>query len=81
MWCDANFGELLQPASLSIALLGGVMVLASSTDDFSLVVEAAKKDAGTSLPEIKWTYAKHPDSFKTCLQQMVCIVPLPFLSN
>jgi len=34
MWCNTNWGDLLQPAPLSIALLGSIMVLASSTEDF-----------------------------------------------
>jgi hypothetical protein len=34
IWCNNNWGSLLQPAPLSIALLGSIMVLASSTDDF-----------------------------------------------
>ncbi|KAH7884865.1 hypothetical protein F5I97DRAFT_1511093 [Phlebopus sp. FC_14] len=63
MWCNANWGDLLQPAPLSIALLGSVMVIASSTDDFSLLSKENKN--------IKLTYAKYPTSFKTSLQQMV----------
>jgi hypothetical protein len=39
------------------------MVIASSTKDFSLISEDNKT--------IKFTYAKYPTSFKTCLQQMV----------
>ncbi|KAG8216620.1 hypothetical protein J3R82DRAFT_6808 [Butyriboletus roseoflavus] len=62
MWCNTNWGDLLQPAPLSIALLGSLMVIASSTNDFSLISE--NKSA-------KFTYAKYPTSFKTCLQQMV----------
>ncbi len=34
MWCNANWGDLLQPAPLSIALLGSIMVISASTDDF-----------------------------------------------
>lgn len=34
MWCNTNWGDLLQPAPLSIALLGSLMVIASSTNDF-----------------------------------------------
>jgi hypothetical protein len=72
MWCSTNWGDLLQPAPLAIALLGGVMLIASSTDDFSLLVKPVKpEEGGEPLPEVKWTYAKYPDSFKTCLQQMV----------
>jgi hypothetical protein len=36
MWCNTNWGDLLQPAPLSIALLGSLMVIASSTNDFCL---------------------------------------------
>ncbi|KAF8137146.1 hypothetical protein EV363DRAFT_1534747 [Boletus edulis] len=63
MWCNTNWGDLLQPAPLSIALLGSLMVIASSTNDFSLISEHNKS--------VKFTYAKYPTSFKTCLQQMV----------
>lgn len=34
MWCNTNWGDLLQPAPLSIALLGSLMVISSSTSDF-----------------------------------------------
>ncbi|EMD39269.1 hypothetical protein CERSUDRAFT_122690 [Gelatoporia subvermispora B] len=62
MWCNTNWGDLLQPAPLSIALLGSIFIIASSTDDFSLQTE---DNPG------KWDHAKYPDSFKACLQQMV----------
>ncbi|KAG9311531.1 hypothetical protein JVU11DRAFT_7735 [Chiua virens] len=62
MWCNTNWGDLLQPAPLSIALLGSLMVIASSTNDFSLVSDNKATN---------FTYAKYPTSFKTCLQQMV----------
>ncbi|KAI9458447.1 hypothetical protein HD554DRAFT_1710139 [Boletus coccyginus] len=62
MWCNTNWGDLLQPAPLSIALLGSLMVIASSTNDFSLISENKS---------FKFTHAKYPSSFKTCLQQMV----------
>ncbi|KAJ6462752.1 hypothetical protein C8R47DRAFT_1157968 [Mycena vitilis] len=65
-WCATNWGELLQPAPLSIALLGGILIIASSTDDFSL-----DSKAPVGLPPFQWKYAVHPDSFQTCLQQMV----------
>jgi hypothetical protein len=57
-----------QPAPLSIALLGSVMVLAMSVPDFKLIVERVKDDP--NLP-VQWTYVQRPDSFKSCLQQMV----------
>ncbi|KAF7340559.1 hypothetical protein MSAN_02127400 [Mycena sanguinolenta] len=65
-WCSTNWGELLQPAPLSISLLGSVLIIASSTDDFSL---DSKAPAG--CPPFVWKYALRPDSFKSCLQQMV----------
>ena len=34
MWCNTNWGDLLQPAPLSITLLGSLMIIASSTQDF-----------------------------------------------
>lgn len=34
MWCNTNWGQLLQPAPLSIALLGSVLIIAASTEDF-----------------------------------------------
>ncbi|KAF8647344.1 hypothetical protein AX16_006806 [Volvariella volvacea WC 439] len=64
MWCNTNWGDLLQPAPLSIALLGSVMIISASTDDFSLV------NAEDAVP-YKWQYATHPGSFKACLMQMV----------
>ncbi len=36
MWCSSNWAELLQPAPLSIALLGSVLCIASGTNDFSM---------------------------------------------
>jgi hypothetical protein len=68
MWCNTNWGDLLQPAPLSIALLGSVCVIATSTDDFALTVARIENDPN---PPIEWTYVCSPDSFKTCLQQMV----------
>ncbi|KAJ7234073.1 hypothetical protein C8J57DRAFT_1575490 [Mycena rebaudengoi] len=35
LWCSTNWGALLQPAPLSISLLGAILILASSTADFS----------------------------------------------
>ncbi|KAF8215430.1 hypothetical protein K438DRAFT_1801232, partial [Mycena galopus ATCC 62051] len=35
-WCSTNWGDLLQPAPLSISLLGSILIIASSTNDFSL---------------------------------------------
>ncbi|KAJ6528439.1 hypothetical protein B0H19DRAFT_1333826 [Mycena capillaripes] len=66
LWCSTNWGALLQPAPLSISLLGSILILASSTADFSLDAKAPD-----DAPKYKWQYAKHPDSFKDCLQQMV----------
>ncbi|KAF7369621.1 hypothetical protein MVEN_00292900 [Mycena venus] len=65
-WCTTNWGDLLQPAPLSISLLGSILIIASSTDDFSL---DSKAPAG--CPPFEWKFAQHPDSFKSCLQQMV----------
>ncbi|EIN05300.1 hypothetical protein PUNSTDRAFT_137982 [Punctularia strigosozonata HHB-11173 SS5] len=81
MWCNTNWGDLLQPAPLSISLLGSVMIIASSTDDFSLISDSGDstvpsntttQPASTSAqPQVTWQFAKYPDSFKACLQQMV----------
>ncbi|KAF8175917.1 hypothetical protein K438DRAFT_1979424 [Mycena galopus ATCC 62051] len=65
-WCSTNWGDLLQPAPLSIALLGSILIIASSVDDFSL-----NSKAPPGAPPFVWKYARHPDSFKACLQQMV----------
>ncbi|KAF8132685.1 hypothetical protein K438DRAFT_1998460 [Mycena galopus ATCC 62051] len=65
-WCSTNWGDLLQPAPLSIALLGSILIIASSTDDFSLDTKAP-----AGCPPFPWKYALRPDSFKSCLQQMV----------
>ncbi|KAL0572737.1 hypothetical protein V5O48_009237 [Marasmius crinis-equi] len=65
MWCSTNWGELLQPAPLSIALLGSIIVIAASTDDFSLV------NTSEDAVPYTWKYATHPGSFKACLMQMV----------
>ncbi|KAJ7203378.1 hypothetical protein GGX14DRAFT_570255 [Mycena pura] len=65
-WCSTNWGDLLQPAPLSISLLGSILIIASSTDDFSL-----NSKAPPGCPPFKWNHALHPDSFKSCLQQMV----------
>ncbi|KAJ7359546.1 hypothetical protein DFH08DRAFT_412450 [Mycena albidolilacea] len=65
-WCSTNWGDLLQPAPLSIALLGSILLIASSADDFSL-----DQKAPAGAPPFVWKYARHPDSFKACLQQMV----------
>ncbi|KAK7694431.1 hypothetical protein QCA50_001617 [Cerrena zonata] len=64
MWCNTNWGDLLQPAPLSIALLGSIMVISASTDDFSLI------NTDDPVP-FKWEYARVPGSFKACLMQMV----------
>ncbi|KAI0701082.1 hypothetical protein BC835DRAFT_1265443, partial [Cytidiella melzeri] len=75
MWCNTNWGDLLQPAPLSIALLGSVLVIASSTDDFcscdSLLISCDLTHFGHSSLPYKWQYATHPGSFKACLMQMV----------
>ncbi|CCM02017.1 uncharacterized protein FIBRA_04093 [Fibroporia radiculosa] len=65
-WCNTNWGTLLQPAPLSVALLGSILIMASSTQDFSLIVAKPQ-----GAPDFKWQYAEHPDSFKACLMQMV----------
>ncbi|KAF8145208.1 hypothetical protein K438DRAFT_2028860 [Mycena galopus ATCC 62051] len=64
-WCSTNWGVLLQPAPLSISVLGALLIVASSTDDFSLT------DTASGAPKYQWKFAKDPDSFITCLQQMV----------
>ncbi|KAK7444518.1 hypothetical protein VKT23_015196 [Stygiomarasmius scandens] len=64
MWCSTNWGDLLQPAPLSIALLGSIMIISASTDDFSLV------NTEDAVPYV-WKFATHPGSFKACLMQMV----------
>ncbi|KAI0259446.1 hypothetical protein BC834DRAFT_630515 [Gloeopeniophorella convolvens] len=66
MWCSSNWAELLQPAPLSIALLGSVLCIASGISDFSLL---SQPQGGA--PTFQWKHVKHPDSFKTCLMQMV----------
>ncbi|KAJ7835232.1 hypothetical protein B0H14DRAFT_2590376 [Mycena olivaceomarginata] len=65
LWCSTNWGALLQPAPLSISLLGAILILASSTADFSLI-----DDVPEGAPEYKWQYATRPESFKACLEQM-----------
>ncbi|KAJ7211703.1 hypothetical protein GGX14DRAFT_362543 [Mycena pura] len=72
-WCSTNWGDLLQPAPLSISLLGSILIIASSTDDFSKRADYIGLDSKTppGCPKFTWTYALHPNSFKTCLQQMV----------
>ncbi|KAJ6541350.1 hypothetical protein B0H19DRAFT_958626 [Mycena capillaripes] len=81
-WCSTNWGDLLQPAPLSIALLGSVLVIASSVDDFSTHYfhfgdflahwnPGLDSKAPPGAAPFTWTYARHPDSFKACLQQMV----------
>ncbi|KAK7054727.1 hypothetical protein VNI00_003190 [Paramarasmius palmivorus] len=64
MWCSTNWGDLLQPAPLSIALLGSVIVIAAASDDFSLA------NADDSV-QYQWKYITRPGSFKACLMQMV----------
>ncbi|KAJ7779494.1 hypothetical protein DFH07DRAFT_936282 [Mycena maculata] len=50
-WCTTNWGDLLQPAPLSISLLGSILIIASSTDDFSLDSNAP--------PPFTWKHALH----------------------
>ncbi|KAJ7105043.1 hypothetical protein C8R44DRAFT_807567 [Mycena epipterygia] len=64
-WCSTSWGDLLQPAPLSISLLGSILIIASSTDDFSL-----DSKVPDGCPPFDWKFALHPDSFKSCLQQM-----------
>ncbi|KAH8982080.1 hypothetical protein EDB92DRAFT_1952575 [Lactarius akahatsu] len=66
MWCSSNWAELLQPAPLSIALLGSVLCIASGTNDFSLLTQPPE-----GVPKFQWKYVRHPDSFKTCLMQVI----------
>ncbi|KAF8212640.1 hypothetical protein K438DRAFT_2009980 [Mycena galopus ATCC 62051] len=63
-WCSTNWGDLLQPAPLSIALLGSILIIASSTDDFSL-----DSKAPPGVPPFEWKYARYPDSSKARPQQ------------
>ncbi|KAI0086014.1 hypothetical protein BDY19DRAFT_895518 [Irpex rosettiformis] len=77
MWCNTNWGDLLQPAPLSIALLGSIMVIAASTDDFCsygftqfVQIPSALVSTDDAVP-YKWEYARVPGSFKACLMQMV----------
>ena len=85
MWCSSNWAELLQPAPLSISLLGSVLCIASGTDDFSKDLICASRvyvsvlicdiSGLQTLPSeggspLTWKYVKHPDSFKTCLMQV-----------
>ena len=84
MWCNTNWGDLLQPAPLSIALLASLMIISSSTRDFcaSLPFQPTPETFTENRPgyypalisentSVKLTHAKHPTSFKACLQQMV----------
>jgi hypothetical protein len=92
MWCTHNWGELLQPAPLSIALLGSIMVLSASTEDFCSLsfqdrnIQPWLTIASTALINTddphpyEWKYTDAPGSFKACLMQMVCISPF-FPSN
>ncbi|KAF8550523.1 hypothetical protein OG21DRAFT_1487701 [Imleria badia] len=79
-------GDLLQPAPLSIALLGSLTVISSGTSDFCMSLPSpisqrlfTGKGPGyhpaliseNTNTSVKLTYAKYPTSFKTCLQQMV----------
>ncbi|KAJ6541351.1 hypothetical protein B0H19DRAFT_958230 [Mycena capillaripes] len=77
-WCSTNWGDLLQPAPLSIALLGSILIIASSTDDFSAcsdllgaTIYRLDAKAPANCPPFQWKFALRPDSFKSCLQQMV----------
>ncbi len=49
MWCSSNWAELLQPAPLSIALLGSVLCIASSTNDFSVYYYSTHPEEPTAL--------------------------------
>jgi len=82
MWYSTNWIEILQPAPLSIALLGSVLCIASGTNDFSVFYKHPEGPVLTifspglltqppeRLPKIEWKHVKHPDSFKTCLMQV-----------
>jgi hypothetical protein len=85
-WCTTNWGELLQPAPLSLSLLGSILIVASSTNDFSrrstvsrdfLIVSYSNlgldSKAPPGAPPFVWKFVQHPDSFKSCLQQMVSV--------
>ncbi|KAJ7144362.1 hypothetical protein C8R44DRAFT_725306 [Mycena epipterygia] len=65
-WCSTNWVDLLQPAPLSLSLLGAILIIASSTDDFNL-----DKRVPSGCPPFEWKYASRSESFQTCLQQMV----------
>lgn len=66
-WCQSNWGELLQPAPMTISILGTLILLVQGIDDFDLRVEC-KSDKDV---QFAWQYARAPDSFKSCLIQMV----------
>ncbi|KAG8933166.1 hypothetical protein FRC01_010665 [Tulasnella sp. 417] len=67
MWCNTNWGDLVQPAPLGLALLGSILLIASSTNDFSLVLDGDT----TNTPAVTWEFARDPKSFNTCLYQLV----------
>ncbi|KIM27846.1 hypothetical protein M408DRAFT_329779 [Serendipita vermifera MAFF 305830] len=66
-WCQSNWGELLQPAPMSLSILGTLMLLVQGIDDFDLRVES-KGDDGVKF---EWKFVRAPDSFKASLIQMV----------
>jgi hypothetical protein len=78
---------------LSIALLGSILIIASSTDDFgtcstvfisafssSHFILGLDSKAPPGCPPFEWKYALRPNSFKTCLQQMVSATQNPSVS-
>lgn len=82
-WCTTNWGELLQPGPLSLSLLDSILIVASSTNDFSrrstvsrdfLIVSYSNLGLDRNgAPPFIWKFAQHPDSFQRGLQQMVSV--------
>ncbi|KAI1897165.1 hypothetical protein AGOR_G00080390 [Albula goreensis] len=56
----ANWGEFLVPGPQSIALLGELVFISANTD-FAI---------NRFTPDKKYTYIKHPESFRACLMQV-----------
>ncbi|KAI1897163.1 hypothetical protein AGOR_G00080370 [Albula goreensis] len=56
----ANWGEFLVPGPLSIAILGELVFISANTD-FAI---------NRFTPDKKYTYIKHPESFRACLMQV-----------
>ncbi|THH18816.1 hypothetical protein EW146_g2223 [Bondarzewia mesenterica] len=72
-WCSSNWAELLQPAPLSIALLGSILCTASGTDDFSLLAPASD---GRSKFDWKYMVGDGYTAFETAHKKMQTIQAL-----